>query len=307
MGPGITGLRRFSIAAACLFGLAAAADARPPEPPARPATPPQLATDGQRQAFATAVCAEIDARAAEHALPGDFLVRLIWRESLFDPAAISPAGAQGIAQFMPGTASRRGLADPFDPLPALAASASYLSELRASFGNLGLAAAAYNAGEDRVRAWLAGTSGLPYETRDYVLAITGRTHDEWKQAEAAFAIPALGGMGTFVQKCEAIVLRQLSPEVALTASTGQRAAWKPWGVVVSGGFSEARALAAFRTIRGRYAFLAGEDPLVLRKRNLSMGRRKTVQVQIGRNSRAEALKLCQRITAAGGACMVEKN
>ena len=67
---------------------------------------------------------------------------------------VTQPGAQGIAQFMPGTARRRGLDDPFDAKKALAASAAYLAELRTSFGNLGLAAAAYNAGEGkRMRSW----------------------------------------------------------------------------------------------------------------------------------------------------------
>ena len=53
--------------------------------------------------------------------------------------------------------------------------------------------------------------------------------------------------------------------------------------------------------------LKAEEPLVLRKRNLSMGRRKMVRVMVGRDSRAEAQKLCNQITSLGGACLVEKN
>ena len=68
---------------------------------------------------------------------------------------MSPKGAEGIAQFMPRTADWHGLADPFDPIEALRHSAGYLRELRDRFGNLGLAAAAYNAGPGRVSAWLA--------------------------------------------------------------------------------------------------------------------------------------------------------
>ncbi|MFN0193081.1 MAG: hypothetical protein ACKVP5_14080 [Aestuariivirga sp.] len=65
---------------------------------------------------------------------------------------------------------------------------------------------------------------------------------------------------------------------------------------------------AFRRIRSRYgSLLSGEKPLVMRKKNLSMGTRRMVQVQVGRDSRAEAEALCARLTAAGGASMVEKN
>ena len=86
---------------------------------------------------------------------------------------------------MPGTAALRGLADPFDPLEAIPASAHYLRDLADRFGNLGLAAAAYNAGEKRVTDWRAGTGGLPYETRDYVISITGLSAEDWNVPGAA--------------------------------------------------------------------------------------------------------------------------
>ena len=90
---------------------------------------------------------------------------MIWRESRFQADAVGPptrsGRAQGIAQFMPGTADERGLLDPFNPIQALPKAAEFLSELRGQFGNLGLAAAAYNAGPRRVRDWLAGTGPMP--------------------------------------------------------------------------------------------------------------------------------------------------
>src|SRR6185312_9972076 len=101
-------------------------------------------------------CLALAKAAAVHDVPLDFFVRLIRQESNFNPNSVSHAGAQGIAQFMPGTARWRGLADPFEPLQALYESARWLSELREQFGNLGLAAAAYNAGPRRVQDWLAG-------------------------------------------------------------------------------------------------------------------------------------------------------
>ena len=117
--------------------------------------------------------------AAENELPVEFFARVIWQESRFNAQAVSPKGAQGIAQFMPQTADCRGLADPFDPIEALKNSASYLHDLKTQFGNLGLAAAGYNAGPARVSAWLAGRRSLPGETRNYVAIITGWTADEW--------------------------------------------------------------------------------------------------------------------------------
>ncbi len=261
-------------------------------------------TEDERKAFAETVCGEISARATEHAIPEAFMARLIWKESLFDPGAVSPKGAQGLAQFMPGTAKRRGLDDPFDPKQALAASAAYLAELRGSFGNLGLAAAAYNAGEDRVRRWLAGKSSLPYETQDYVMSITGRSHDDWKAGNASFDIPAVTKEGgSFSDQCRSLVLRETNPQQFAVKSAN----WKPWGVVLAGGFNQTRAINAFRIIRNRYPFLKDEEPLITRKRNLSMGRVRMVKVMVGRDSRKEAQALCSQITALGGACVVAKN
>jgi len=130
------------------------------------------------------ICGLVDEAAQAHGLPLEFFARLIWQESRFNPGAVGPTTrsgqhAQGIAQFMPDTAKERGVPDPFDPVAALPKSAAFLRDLRAQFGNLGLAAAAYNAGPKRVRDWLAGRSSLPGQTRSYVSAITGRSADDW--------------------------------------------------------------------------------------------------------------------------------
>ena len=134
-----------------------------------------------------AVCLMIEAAARANDLPLEFFARVIWQESRFQSDAMGPMTrsgqrAQGIAQFMPGTASERRLLDPFDPVQALPKSAEFLNQLRSQFGNLGLAAAAYNAGPRRVQEWLAGTGSMPQETRHYVSAITGATVEEWQTA-----------------------------------------------------------------------------------------------------------------------------
>jgi Transglycosylase SLT domain len=138
---------------------------------AHPATPPPATLKKMAEDAATA-----------HTLPVNYFLRLIRQESGFDPNSVSPAGAQGIAQFMPGTASNRGLKDPFDPAEALPKSAELLSELKDHFGNLGLAAAAYNAGPERIRRWLAGESPLPQETINYVRVITGHDAADWAKS-----------------------------------------------------------------------------------------------------------------------------
>lgn len=135
----------------------------------------------EQAAFIAKVCTRIEAAAKAYSLPPAFLARLIWTESRFDPEAISPMGAEGIAQFMPSTAKVWGLENPFEPMTAIMASANLLGHLWKGYGNAGLAAAAYNAGEKRVDAWLKGRSGLPGETRGYVYAITGHSANDWKK------------------------------------------------------------------------------------------------------------------------------
>jgi hypothetical protein len=127
------------------------------------------------------LCGIVETAARKEGLPVNFFTRLIWRESAFHSSATSPAGAQGVAQFMPAAASDRGLVDPFDPAAAIPASAKLLAELAERFGNLGLAAAAYNAGQGRVAKWLQGQSELPAETRQYVFAVTGRQLEDWRR------------------------------------------------------------------------------------------------------------------------------
>ncbi len=126
------------------------------------------------------LCATVASVAHENGLPISFFSNLIWQESRFVRTAMSPAGAQGIAQFMPRTAAAMGVEDPFDPVQALPASARLLQGLHRRYGNLGLAAAAYNAGEPLVNRWLQRGGVLPQETRKYVLIITGFPVEKWK-------------------------------------------------------------------------------------------------------------------------------
>ena len=95
----------------------------------------------------------------------------IYAESNFNPFAQSPAGAQGIAQFMPGTAQSMGLGNPFDPEQAIDAKAHLMRDLLRRFGSVPLALAAYNAGAGAVEQH----GGIPpyAETRAYVAKILG--------------------------------------------------------------------------------------------------------------------------------------
>jgi hypothetical protein len=91
--------------------------------------------------------------------------------------------------------------------------------LRNEFGNLGLAAAAYNAGPQRVRDFLAGLHDLPAETRNYVLAITGRTVDDWakptsEESHVADDVPQITGSPTNCRDLVALLERAPNPLAA---------------------------------------------------------------------------------------------
>jgi len=132
------------------------------------------------------VCGSLTDAAQRNGLPAPFFIRLLFQESRFKPGVVSSAGAQGIAQFMPATAADVGLDNPFDPLQAIPASARLLRNLFEQFGNLGLAAAAYNAGPRRIQDWLADRrkNKLPEETQGYVKTITGKPVESWSTAAA---------------------------------------------------------------------------------------------------------------------------
>jgi soluble lytic murein transglycosylase-like protein len=109
----------------------------------------------------------------------DLLAAQLYAESGFNPFAHSPAGAEGIAQFMPGTAEAYGLDNPYDPVAAIDAQAHLMSDLLKQFdGKVALALAAYNAGSGAVER-AGGIPPIP-ETRAYVskiLAMLGGAGD----------------------------------------------------------------------------------------------------------------------------------
>jgi transglycosylase-like protein with SLT domain len=264
------------------------------------------------KSHAQTIC-EIAFREAQlRSLPESYFVRLIWKESRFDPHAVSPKGAQGIAQFMPETAKLRGLLNPFGPVEALQASAHLLSDLKGLFGNLGLAAAAYNAGKERVRDWLDGRRNLPAETLDYVLSVTGRPASDWSHLDARYAIPPIGE-GNSLLDCVNFASRNGAFKRTVLAARHDDTSkhdetWKPWGSQLAGARSEAVALAMFESIRARHAdLLGGLTPLVIRKRNLGMGLKPISNVRIGASSRAEAERFCAKLMMQQIACVAMRN
>ncbi|MGN6584886.1 MAG: lytic transglycosylase domain-containing protein [Rhizobiaceae bacterium] len=247
------------------------------------------------------ICDLIEQQADANGLPRDFFARLIWKESRFDANAVSPVGAEGIAQFMPGTAKLRGLADPFDLDQALPASAAYLAALRKDYGNLGLAAAAYNAGENRVSHWLLSGGFLPIETEDYVLDILGEPVDNFTDRSHHATVKPLDAKLSFEQSC-----RRLPIIMAATVPMAHINV-KPWGIQVAGNFRRSAAVGHWMRVKARYPrLLAQYEPVVSRVRT-PMGRRGVYAVRIGADSRSEANTICEALHKAGGSCVVLRN
>jgi hypothetical protein len=284
---------------------APSAEAPAPEP--SPPPPPRRVGDADLR---ESVCLMIESAARAHNLPLEFFARVIWQESRFQPNVVGPRTrsgdrAQGIAQFMPRTAAERGLFDPFDPVQALPKSAEFLRELADQFGNLGLAAAAYNAGPGRVREFLSARRSLPAETRHYVLAITGISVDEWaasgKREPAPVAKPGCGELMALLHRAPNPFVQKLEQRVNIVAAA-------PWGVQLAAGFSRDHALSNYAMLAKRYAtVLEGRDPSLLSTLLRSRGTQPFYQVRVGADTRAAAETLCGSIRRAGGACFVLRN
>ncbi|KAA2237470.1 lytic transglycosylase domain-containing protein [Salinarimonas soli] len=261
------------------------------------------AAGGQTETVEQALCRLIEGSARTHNLPVDFFTRLIWRESSFRVGVVSPAGAQGVAQFMPGTAAERGLADPFDPEQAIAASARFLTELERRFGNHGLAAAAYNGGPNRVANWLAGRDELRAETLAYVRFITGRSADEWAEESRNPAARPEGEAPPATTCLQTTALLRRPGRDG--AGDGPLAPSAPWGVQLAGNFSKDLALASFRRARTSYASLLGDvRPMIIGTRMRSRGTRPFYRIRVPAQTRRAADELCGRIRATGGSCIV---
>jgi hypothetical protein len=274
------------------------------------------------QTARSSICQLIESAAAANGLPFVFFARLIWQESRFRADAVGPLTrnghkAQGIAQFMPLTATERLLRDPFDPAQALPKSAEFLHQLRLQFGNLGLAAAAYNAGPQRVQDWLAGKRALPSETLAYVRIVTGHSAEEWMRASSAGVMLSIAAPPEIpcVDPDMRIVKLQspTQPEAAKAvgpgaAAKGPERAALTWGVQLIGDRSEPNAIAAYRQLQKRHdAILRSYEPVLVR----TMIRGGTVaiwnRVRIETGSRQSAELLCSKLRAARETCLVQRN
>jgi len=151
-------------------------------------------------------------KAYQYGVNPNLALAQIGRESSFNPRAVSPAGAKGLAQFMPATAARFGLTDPFDPVASMDAWGQYMISMLAMFnGRYDLALAGYISGENRAE-YAAATresrpinySALPASiqstVRNYVTGImnqAGITYDFSGQAQQIDGGPIIVTPGSF--------------------------------------------------------------------------------------------------------------
>lgn len=287
-----------------------AVDAIDGRPPARSGKDLRCTADGlyciRAEAYVSDVCRMIERAAVHEGLDKNFLARLIWKESRFEPAAISPAGAEGIAQFIPSTAAIVGLHDPFNPAEAIKVSAAYLRQLRDIYGSIGIAAVAYNGGEGRANRFARDGGTLPYETQDYVEAITGFNAWRWRDDPPT---PnkidlRLDGDTPFLEACTTMAgnrtLREFSPSV-------RRAPVMPWGVILASHPTRTGAqkqVNRFNRVLG--PILNGKQVSYVR-RALRKGAPRVYTAQVGWNSRNAAGNFCQRARSIGLNCIVLRN
>jgi soluble lytic murein transglycosylase-like protein len=122
--------------------------------------------------------AQIEQAASAGGIEPELLHAVVHAESAYDPKAVSPKGALGLAQLLPATAQAYGVSDALKPADNLRASARHLRNLMNDFGDMALVLSAYNAGAGAVRRY----GGIPpfAETRAYVPKVSGR-YEELKR------------------------------------------------------------------------------------------------------------------------------
>jgi SPOR domain/Transglycosylase SLT domain len=191
---------------------------------------------------------------------------------------------------------------------ALNASASYLRDLRNRFGNLGLAAAAYNAGPQRVQDWLSAQGGLPKETRHYVKVVTGRPVEEWSRATAEVSLAFRDPM-----PCTDLDRTPKYPAATRVVTGAENVSQNDaqqskltWGVQLIGSPSQALALASFQQLQRTYKnLLETLQPFVVQTKVGTSGF--WYRVRVVTDTRSEAESLCTSLRAAGGSCLVQRN
>ncbi|MEM7566324.1 MAG: lytic transglycosylase domain-containing protein, partial [Pseudomonadota bacterium] len=196
----------------------------------------------------------------------------------------------------------RGLEDPDDPRQAIPAAAQFLRHLHNRFGNLGLAAAAYNGGPNRVAGWLAGRTSLAHETENYVRIITRQPADHWRDIAAKVPDLTLSPNLEFRKACETL------PALLKKEKPPQGAPVLPWGAQISAHFKQHIAVAAFERAKAKAPSAFAGGPLnVTRATVRTRGPRPIYRAALGAPSRQKAEDLCNAVRRSGGACIVVKH
>ncbi|WP_242690214.1 lytic transglycosylase domain-containing protein [Paracoccus fontiphilus] len=284
-----------------------AVDAIEGRPPARQSEQLRCTDDGRDCVrlghYAADVCMLIERNALQRGLDPNFLARLLWKESRFEPGAVSPVGALGIAQFMPGTAELYDLHDPFNPAQAIHKSAWYLRHLADTFGNIGLAAVAYNGGENRAARFINQNGGLPYETQDYVAAITGFEALRWRDnppppAELKLALdPDMA----FRPACEKLAGDRKLREFMIQPKVF------PWGVIVASHPNQSGAIRQVASLNRSLRPILGDKQVGYVRKRITGMPRAVYTAQVGWDSKSEANRFCARFRQLGGRCIVLRN
>ena len=253
--------------------------------------------------FAFDLCQQIKNVSHNNGIDPGFFARLLWQESRFDPNALSHAGAQGIAQFMPQTAKLRGLPDSYNPAQAIERSANYLGELQRTYGNAGLAAVAYNGGEGRANGFTKEGKGLASETVNYVPIITGLSAERWRDDPPKVHDFRLDGDTPFLQSC-----LNLAKDRRLTKLSPPGPTHKAWGVQLAFGRTKSEAKAKVARLRSSCrALVKSEKTHYLSIKSRVQGKPAYVMVRIGRNTKDAATTLCRKNSSKGCSCKVYKN
>ena len=279
-------------------------------------------------AWADVTGAGVSAAVFDQALArGPLLLGLMRQESAFNRNAVSPAGARGLMQLMPGTAElvarRLGVSYSIDRLTSdphynITLGRDYLEQMLDRYnGFLPLALAAYNAGPGRADQWIQRYGDprrdidpvdwielIPFsETRNYVLTITGVAVETWFAGAVEDVDYSLQPELPFQQACAQLAEQRPTPTLV-----AQSAEWRPWGVLLAQDFSPAVAAARFERVKASHQSLLGaEEMLLLSARNPSFGPRPRHSAMVGRDNREEAEELCDRLRSVGGSCVVIRN
>ena len=249
------------------------------------------------------ICRTIEQSAAENGLPVEFFARVIWQESRFNAFAVSNKGAQGIAQFMPRTADARGLSRPVRS-----------DRGAASFGGL------FARADGSVRQSRACRGRLQCRPRARERLAFGQAHAAGRDPQLRRRHHRLDGRRMGVGLAAGEKRRRRFPQgvpctrlanliLAPKEKAQQIAAYVPrWGAQLTSNWSESRAWETYRTLQRQYASLIGDrEPIVLRGRLPGMGAVSRTIIRIGDDSRAPLDALCNKLIAAGGACVVLRN